>query len=706
MTGNKGFRTSIVRSAAAAILESFPDVNVRWAIYGDLAWHLLCRTPTSSSWRLEVQVMGDSPTLMHATEHLASVDHRFSITSQDTDGNATMTYTHNRLNRGSPTKKHKCKVRFVSGQLENVFIVKGFPLLEIQSIIYRRMESCVNKSEKNLKKCMLGVIALGEAYLRLPNLSPPVWSIAPAERPLFLRHLSKITSAFPESADLLTHLHPSLFPTSTIVSIPPSIVLASRLESAVILDGDVASLSRKGRKLMAHSETVLTATRTISSSIHQQGHDCFLAGPGYVPWYIMGSPVIPTNHDIDFLVILRNGDSLDSLQCLLCRQGVLKARKGAFLFSVPWRDGKLRSCRVSVEEVPSSLGLCPDESVGTSFNGISIINQSYLFSTLLATVNSQGLLMTKYAYKSVVAVLELLCHRNADVSAAFKDREKLDQLANDVVAVHPELTEYFSTIGFHSSLLPIPPSVLPEVDVHTACGPTPTARIPTIRREGGIVFKAAVDATRLLQNSGYSCAIFGGAACYLYGNERLPNDIDFLVSSSDDAELIKRSLVNQDPIHFYLIKSLYPEKQHQKLRYERSLHIGQQKVRRYTKVDILTPGTMMLPFLSSRSVVVKNGLPLVPVEVLLLHKLQGWHDNMTASEPHKQMKQTTDAADVRCMLKIVLQTLTGNKRSWASVALSFFEEEFQHLTIERVKEFCSGFADCRDDWHQLGFEVA
>ncbi|KAK0491886.1 hypothetical protein EDD18DRAFT_1012853, partial [Armillaria luteobubalina] len=219
-----------------------------------------------------------------------------------------------------------------------------------------------------------------------------------------------------------------------------------------------------------------------------------------------------------------------------------------------------------------------------------------------------------------------------------------------------------------------------------------------------IVFKAAADAMRLLQNSGYSCAIFGGAACYLYGNERRPKDVDILVSSSDDAELIKRSLINQDPLHFYLIRPRDRKKKYQKLWYRRWFYIGQRKVWKYTKVDIVMAGTMMLPFLSARSAVVKNGLPVVPLEVLLLHKLQGWHDNMTASEPYKQMKQTADAADVRCMLKVVLQSLTGNKRSWASVALSCFQEEFRHRTVDRVKKFCSEFSDCRDDWRRLGFE--
>ncbi|KAK0430071.1 hypothetical protein EV421DRAFT_1938148 [Armillaria borealis] len=210
----------------------------------------------------------------------------------------------------------------------------------------------------------------------------------------------------------------------------------------------------------------------------------------------------------------------------------------------------------------------------------------------------------------------------------------------------------------------------------------------------------------LLQDSSYSCAIFGSAACYLYGNKRRPNDVDILVSSSEEAEVVKRSLVNQDPLHFYFRRAKTLGATYQVLWYQQQLNIGERVVCRCTKVDIVMAGTMMLPFLSSRSAIVKNGLPLVPLEVLLLHKLQGWHDHMTASEPHKQRKQTTDVADIRCLLQIILQSLTGNERSWALVALSFFEEQFQRLTMDRVKHFCSAFADCQNDWYQLGFEVA
>ncbi|PBK64652.1 hypothetical protein ARMSODRAFT_457356 [Armillaria solidipes] len=152
MTGNQVFRTSVVHSAAVAIFESFQALNVRCAFYGDLAWHLICGSATGISWRLDVHVTGDSSTIIYATQHLASVDHRFSLASPVADSKVTMNYIHDVLNDGSPTKKHQCQVKFVSSHLEDFFIVKDLPLLPIQSVIYRCMEPRVNNSENKRRK--------------------------------------------------------------------------------------------------------------------------------------------------------------------------------------------------------------------------------------------------------------------------------------------------------------------------------------------------------------------------------------------------------------------------------------------------------------------------------------------------------------------------------------------------------------------------
>lgn len=236
--------------------------------------------------------MGDSSTLAYVTQGLASVDHRFSLNSLDADSKATMSYIHDVLNDGSPMEKRQCQVRFVSGHLDDFFIVKDLPLLPIQMILHRHMQTYRSSSEKKLKQFSSGVITISKAYLCLPNLPPPVWSLTLAERPLFLNQLAKISAAFPESAELLTRLHPGPSPGTTISPDPPSVMpdLTSGLTEVV----DISLLSVEEKKEPGHSNIVLAATSLLSSSIHQLGHDCFLAGPGYVPWYIMGSPTVPT----------------------------------------------------------------------------------------------------------------------------------------------------------------------------------------------------------------------------------------------------------------------------------------------------------------------------------------------------------------------------------------------------------------------------
>ncbi|PBK88098.1 hypothetical protein ARMGADRAFT_937907 [Armillaria gallica] len=228
-------------------------------------------------------------------------------------------------------------------------------------------------------------------------------------------------------------------------------------------------------------------------------------------------------------------------------------------------------------------------------------------------------------------------------------------------------------------------------------GALPPVQVPDINARGGVVFQAAEHATRLIQELGYTCAIFGSAACFLYGNKRLPNDVDILVATDEHPEVVKRSLVNKSPLHFYFVRAKTPGATYKVLWYRHCETIGRRTFTRQTKVDIVVAGTMMLPFLPLQSIIIKGTFPVVPLEVLLLHKLQGWYDHLMAPELHKHRKETVDVADIRCTLKIAVRSLTGTGRLWALVALDFFEEEFQQLTLDRVKLFCSGFVDCRDD---------
>ncbi|KAG6894886.1 hypothetical protein C0992_004184, partial [Termitomyces sp. T32_za158] len=79
---------------------------------------------------------------------------------------------------------------------------------------------------------------------------------------------------------------------------------------------------------------------------------------------------------------------------------------------------------------------------------------------------------------------------------------------------------------------------------------------------------AARKTVELLRSHGYPCALFGSMACKLYGNKRIPNDIDVLVLPPPDStisglpptqESLKELLVTSAPTFFVLRPARDPE---------------------------------------------------------------------------------------------------------------------------------------------------
>ncbi|KAK0431444.1 hypothetical protein EV421DRAFT_1743113 [Armillaria borealis] len=174
-----------------------------------------------------------------------------------------------------------------------------------------------------------------------------------------------------------------------------------------------------------------------------------------------------------------------------------------------------------------------------------------------------------------------------------------------------------------SMLLPPPNARSFMVDWNNT--PPKTSIIPAIPSYGddAVVFQAARAATRILGAQGYTFAIFGSLACYLYGSSRVLNDVDIVISSyTCDPEEIKVLLVAANPALFYLVHDREMKK---------------------VKVDILRAGTLQLPKLFSETIVEKQGLPVVPMSVLL-HKLKGWKNNMDSTEWRHQRKYSSDAS--------------------------------------------------------------
>ncbi|EAU92225.1 hypothetical protein CC1G_10111 [Coprinopsis cinerea okayama7 len=267
-----------------------------------------------------------------------------------------------------------------------------------------------------------------------------------------------------------------------------------------------------------------------------------------------------------------------------------------------------------------------------------------------------------------------------------------------------------------------------------------------------LVLEAAQRVVQVLTSHNLPCAVFGSLASRLYGASRCPKDVDLLVSqpassSSEDSQQLltpqqlKTLILDTDPQHFFLTLPRDPTAPYRILHY-RKWYMGPE-----CKVDILVPGIMHLPSIPPSYTTLVEGVPLVPFELLLLHKLQGWDDHRRmVDEPHKMRKQYQDAADVRRLMGMqevmrglfvkgkgrtrgasastsTAATSTAATKSttaatttpaaqddedppplwWRNPAL--FSPEFQELTERRVQDYCLAFPERARRWRALGFDV-
>lgn len=165
-----------------------------------------------------------------------------------------------------------------------------------------------------------------------------------------------------------------------------------------------------------------------------------------------------------------------------------------------------------------------------------------------------------------------------------------------------------------------------------------------------------------------------------------------------DSEMVKNLLCRKDADHFYLEPSKTPGATYKVLHY-RSLDSEDDTC----KVDVVVPGTMQLPSLPPSQICWIDRFPVIPFSLLLLQKLQGWHDHRTAAEQHKRRKQYTDATDLQALLNLENTRQLRFLRPWTLGSL--FTAEFQALSKDRVKAFCHEYPERSEDWRMLGFDL-
>ncbi|KDQ64145.1 hypothetical protein JAAARDRAFT_217584 [Jaapia argillacea MUCL 33604] len=215
-----------------------------------------------------------------------------------------------------------------------------------------------------------------------------------------------------------------------------------------------------------------------------------------------------------------------------------------------------------------------------------------------------------------------------------------------------------------------------------------------------LVYVAAKAVVQILQSAGVTCAAIGGLAGKLYGNPREPNDVDmllFLSVSSHDQEHWKNYLISKDA-NFFTKAAKTPGARYRVLWYRRNRASGYGFEE--CKVDLLLAGVMHLPLLQAHHIQRIDGIPVVPFSVLLLFKLQAWHDHRGSLERWKREKAYMDYTDIRALLSLREATALQILKPWDDTVM--FSKAFIGLSKERVRSLCLSYPEMRDKWVRLG----
>ena len=219
----------------------------------------------------------------------------------------------------------------------------------------------------------------------------------------------------------------------------------------------------------------------------------------------------------------------------------------------------------------------------------------------------------------------------------------------------------------------------------------PTPSLSTVEAAA----KAAVAALKKLGLRSY---LVGGYACYLHGNSREPNDMDLVVSASSETrsqEQLKLDLVNTDP-SFYTVASRNPYASYRVLWYRPSSYATP------CKVDLLLLGIMNIPSVPSSKIQQINLLPVAPLSLVFLLKLQAWEDYSQAAKEYLRVKQHTDVRDID---RLTTRLVERWGKEFVRECSSWMPSPFVAEARRRVKKYCMSFPSTRSNWEALGFQI-
>ncbi|KAJ3516554.1 hypothetical protein NLJ89_g1064 [Agrocybe chaxingu] len=205
----------------------------------------------------------------------------------------------------------------------------------------------------------------------------------------------------------------------------------------------------------------------------------------------------------------------------------------------------------------------------------------------------------------------------------------------------------------------------------------------------------------ILFGLGADCALFGGLASRLYGNPRVPFDIEMLVQPRElsmTPEALKRAICGHDS-HLFFGDVLHFRVNGPKRLAPNGTFRGNT-----CKIYIMMLSELRLPrtALSPSRVEVRESLPILPYPVLLLHKIQEWDAHRKRPEvPNTYQRHRIEADVILGLLKLEPMAELRRTRPWEDRSL--FSKEFMALSTRRVREFYVAYPKSKPEFVSIGF---
>ncbi|TFY80136.1 hypothetical protein EWM64_g3880 [Hericium alpestre] len=115
------------------------------------------------------------------------------------------------------------------------------------------------------------------------------------------------------------------------------------------------------------------------------------------------------------------------------------------------------------------------------------------------------------------------------------------------------------------------------------------------------------------------------------------------------------------------------------------------------KVDILFPPTLNVPFTSEDGILWGDGLPVAPLFVHLLLKVQAWEHHRTSPRADYQAREPVDVADIGELLEIGKRDVDFGlaQEEWGAWPSQF---------MAKVRNFVWVYPESRGAWKDVGLE--